>query len=186
MTYSLGVNDIFTRSKHIIRSFVFSSLSRSFVNRLTLYYFEADAEGVFVLVPVGAEEFEAADLGGGAHMTADAGTDIVVADAYQSDGVAGIVGQAREIDTLWQVVIARHDFVGDGQVIVDELVHASLDLLLLLSRGFMVEQEAHLALLALHMGVIAALASEHADHGLIEQMFRRMGRWKFVLVVLVE
>ena len=57
-----------------------------------LYNFEADAEGVFVFVPVGAEHFEAAYLGGGTDVAAYAGADVVVANAHQTDGVGGILG----------------------------------------------------------------------------------------------
>ena len=64
-----------------------------FIATPLLYNLETDAEGVLVLVPVGAEHLEAADLRGGAHMTPYAGTDVVVADAHQSDGVARIAGQ---------------------------------------------------------------------------------------------
>ena len=44
------------------------------------YDLETDAEGVLHLVPVGAEQLEAAYLAGGADMAAYAGAYVVVAD----------------------------------------------------------------------------------------------------------
>ena len=60
------------------------------------HYLVADAEGHAVVVPVGAQHLETAYLCGAAHMLADAGADVVVANAHQSDGVAGIGWQAVE------------------------------------------------------------------------------------------
>ena len=48
---------------------------------------ESYPERVFVFVPIGAERFETAYLGGGADVLTYAGADVVVADAHQSDGV---------------------------------------------------------------------------------------------------
>ena len=82
---------------------------------------EAHAEGALVFIPVGAEHLETADLRGAADMLADAGTDVVVADAHQADGVGGIVGQAGLIDLLRQLV-AGDKFERHGQICFDELV----------------------------------------------------------------
>ena len=49
--------------------------------------FVADAERTLVVVPVGAEEFEAANLGSGTDMLADAGTNIEVTDANKTNGL---------------------------------------------------------------------------------------------------
>ena len=75
--------------------------------------FEAYAERVLVFVPVGAEHLEASYLGGGAHMFADTGADVVVADAYETDGVGDIIGQTVGIDALRQIV-ARNKLEGNG------------------------------------------------------------------------
>ena len=69
---------------------------------VSLNNLESDAKRMFVLVPVGAEHFEAADLLSGTYMLADARAYIVVAYAYQSDGITGIVGQSVELDFVRQ------------------------------------------------------------------------------------
>ena len=48
---------------------------------------ESYPERVFVFVPIGAEHYETAYLGGGADVLTYAGADVVVADAHQPDGV---------------------------------------------------------------------------------------------------
>ena len=138
-----------------------------------------------MLVPVGAEHLKTAYLGGAADMLADAGADVVVADIHQADGVGGILGKAGSINLLWQFV-AGDELEGDGQILVDELVHAALDLLLFLARGLVVEVEAHLALLPIDMGIVRALAAEDSDHRLVQQMLRRMCWRKLLFVMLVE
>ena len=137
-----------------------------------------------MFVPVGAKHLETAYLGGAADMFADAGTDIVVTDAHEANGVGGVLGQTVEGNALWKF-IAGDELEGDGQVLVDELVHAALDLLLFLARGLVVEVETHLALLALDMGVVGTLAAKEADHRLVEQMFSGMTGRKLVLIVIV-
>lgn len=44
------------------------------------------------IVVVG-EDFEGADFGGVLHVGADAGTEVVVADADEAERLAGVVGQ---------------------------------------------------------------------------------------------
>ena len=138
-----------------------------------------------MFVPVGAEHFEAAYLGGGANVAAYAGADVVVADADKADGVGSILGQAVGIDLGGQLV-AGDELEGDGQVVVDELLHLALNLLFLLAGGLVVEVEAHLALLALDVGIIGAFAAEDANHGLVQEVFRRMSWRKLLFVMLVQ
>ena len=102
---------------------------------------ESYAEGPLVVVPVGAEKLEAAYLGRGSNVATNAGADVVVAYAHQSDGVGSIVGQPVKADTF-------------GQVIVDELFHLALYLLLFLPCWLVVEMETHLAFLALDVGIV--------------------------------
>jgi hypothetical protein len=49
-------------------------------------YFIPDAEGTLVVVPISAEEFEAANLGGGTDVLADAGAYVEVANADKTNG----------------------------------------------------------------------------------------------------
>ena len=150
-----------------------------------LHDLEADTKLALLLVPVGAQEFEAAYLRRGPHVLADAGADVIVADAHQADGLGGIGRQAVGIDALGQVV-AIGKLIADGHVESDEAVHLRLDLLLLLARGLVVELVGDLALLALHVGVVASLRAKEADHQLVEQVLGGMSRRKLLLVVLVE
>ena len=137
-----------------------------------------------MLVPISAKHLEAAYLRGAPDMLADAGTDVVIADAHQPNGFGGILGQTAGIDLLREF-IASDELEGDRQVGVDQLIHATLYLLLFLTRGLMIDMEAHLALLTLDMGVERALAAKEADHRLVQQMLRRMGWRELFLVVLV-
>ena len=138
-----------------------------------------------MFVPVGAEHLETADLCGAADMLADAGADVVVANAHQADGVGGIGRQAGLVDLLRQLV-AADELEGHGQVCFDELVHATLYLLLFLATGLLIEMEAHLAFLPLDMGIIGTLTAEDPLHGLIQQMLCRVSWGKLLLVVVIE
>ena len=150
-----------------------------------LHNLESDPERALRLVPVGAQHLEASYLTRRAHVLADAGTHVVVADAHQSDGLAGIVGQPVQRNVLGQIV-ARHELERHRQVLLYQFLHPALYLPLLLSRGLVVQVEAHLALLPLHVGIIAATAAKQPDHRLVQQVLRGM-RWrKFLLVVLVQ
>lgn len=137
-----------------------------------------------MFVPIGAQHFETTYLSSGADMFANAGTDIVVANANQTDGAGHIVRKTVERDLIGQLAELT-ELKGDGQVFVDKTLHLTLYLLLLLTGGLAVEIETHLALLALDVCIIGTLASEEAYHGLVEQMLCRMGRGKFILVMLV-
>ena len=67
------------------------SIDRSFIHRgWLLHDLEADTKLALLLVPVGAQEFEATYLRRGPHVLADAGADVIVADAHQADGLGGI------------------------------------------------------------------------------------------------
>lgn len=118
-------------------------------------------------------------------MLADAGTDIIVADTDQTDGIGSIIGQTVETDIVRQL-ITGDELECDGQVFLDELIHTTLYLLFLLTRRLVVEIEAHLALLALDMGIIRTLTAKDADHGLIQKMLRRMTWRKFIFIVVVQ
>ena len=150
-----------------------------------LYNLEADSEGVLVFIPVGAEHFEAAYLGSGADVAPYARADVVVTDANQTDGVGGILWQTVGTDLRGKFV-TRDKLEGDGQIVVDELLHLAFYLLFLLPTGLVVEVEAHLALLALDMGIVGAFATEDANHRLIQEVFRRVCWRKFLLVMLVQ
>ena len=50
----------------------------------------------------------------------------------------------------------------------------------------MINHEGHLALLALDMGILAALATKHTNHQLVEQMLSRMSRRELLLVMLIQ
>ena len=138
-----------------------------------------------MFVPVGAKHFETAYLGSGADMASDAGADVVVADADQSDGVGGILWQTVGTDLRWQFV-ARDELEGNGHVVGYQLLHLAFNLLFLLAGRLVFEVKTHLAFLALDMGIIGAFAAEDANHGLIQEVFRRMCRRKLLFVMLVQ
>ena len=138
-----------------------------------------------MFVPVGAEHLETANLCGAADMLADAGTDVIVADAHEADGFGGIVRQTGLVD-LFRQLVAADELEGHGQVCFDELVHATLYLLLFLATGLLFEMEAHLAFLPLDMGIIGTLTTEEPLHGLIQQMLCGV-RWrKFLFIMIVK
>ena len=138
-----------------------------------------------MLIPVGAKHLETTYLRRGAHMASYARTDIVVTDMHKTYGLRGVVGQTVGTHSFGQLV--------DGdvleayrQVIVYQLIHAPLYLLLLLPRGLVVESEAHFAFFPLHMGIERPFTPEKAYHGLVKEMFSRMGRWELLLMMFVE
>ena len=130
-----------------------------------------------MLVPIGAEHFETADLGGGADMAANARADVEVADAYQANLVAYIGRKAVGVDALRKGVEGAV-VEGDGKVFLDEAKHLALYLFLFLTRGLAGKMETHLALFALDVCVVGTLAAKHANHHLIEQMLSGVGRGK--------
>jgi len=158
---------------------------RFYVSPRKLDNLEADAEGLFVLVPIGAEHFEAADLRRRTDMTANAGTDIIVADAHQADGLAGIVRQSVKRHALRQIVL-RDKLEGHRQVLVNQALHLTLYLTFLLTTRFVVEAERHLALLALNVGIEGTLAAEQPNHGLVQEVLGGVRGGKLLLVVFVE
>lgn len=85
-------------------------------------HFENDAEASFV--EAGAGDAEVADFLGGGDVGADAGADVVVADADQTEGFGGIVGEFVEFHAFGHVV-AGDELEGDGQVGGNEFVDAA-------------------------------------------------------------
>lgn len=106
-----------------------------------------------MLIPVGTEHFEAPYLGSAADMTTYTWTDVVIADPHKADGVGSIFRQTTRINLLGQFV-TRHKLEGDRQILINQFLHAALDLLFFLARGFVIEVEAHLALFTLDMGIV--------------------------------
>ncbi len=106
-----------------------------------------------MVVPIGAEEFEAPYLGRGSNVATNAGADVVVAYAHQSDGVGCIVGQPIKADVFRQFVTGD-ELEGNGQILVYQAIHLLFNLLLFLPTGFVVEIETHLAFLAFDVGIV--------------------------------
>ncbi len=106
-----------------------------------------------MVVPVGAEKLEAAYLGRGSNVATNAGADVVIAYAHQSDGFGSIVGQPIKADVFGQF-IAGGELEGNRQVFVYQAIHLLLNLLLFLPTGLVVEIETHLAFLALDVGIV--------------------------------
>ena len=130
-------------------------------------------------------------------MTADTGADIIVADAHEPYGVAGIFGQSFERDVgIRRVRISLHDealqfsscdeLEGHRHVLLDETVHLALDFLFLLSVGLMVEYITYLAFLTLNVRIARAFTAKHTYHELVEQMFCRVCGGELFFVVFVK
>ena len=130
-----------------------------------------------MLVPIGAEHFETADLGGGADIAANARTNVEVADGNQANLVAYIGRKAVGVDALRKGVEGAV-VEGDGKVFLDEAEHLALYLFLFLTRRLAVKMETHLALFAFDVCVVGTLAAKHANHHLVEQMLSGVGRGK--------
>ena len=118
-------------------------------------------------------------------MLADTRTDIVVADAHQTDGFRSIVGQAVEGDVVGNL-IAGHIFESHRQVLVDKPLHLSLYLSLLLAAGLVIQMETHLALLPLYVSIIGTLTAKEPDHGLVQQVLCCMSWRKLFFVMFVQ
>ena len=118
-------------------------------------------------------------------MLADAGTDIVVADSDETNGVGGIIRQTVEADVIGQL-ITSDELESDGKIFLDEFVHTVLNLLFLLTRWLVVEMETHLALLTFDMGIIGTFTAKDAYHCLIQKMLCRMTWRVFFFIVVVQ
>ena len=118
-------------------------------------------------------------------MFSNTRTNIIVANTYQSDAITDIAGQSVGMHSFWQLT-QRHHLEGNGQVFFYQPLHLTLNLFLFLTRGFVVNVEAHLALLALNMCIIRTLTTKQANHHLVEQMLRSMCWRELFFVVIVE
>ena len=139
---------------------------------------------MFMFIPIGAKHLKSSYLRRTSDVLPNTRTDIVVTYAHQTDGVGSIVGQTAGIDFLREL-ITGDELEGDRQMVIDQLVHATLYFLFFLTRGLMIDMKAHLALLTLDMSIERALAAEESDHRLVQQMLRRMCRGELFLVVFV-
>ncbi len=159
-------------------------MQRLVVIGFLLLQLEPHAPDVGVGVVVVRENFEGADFGSVLHMGAHAGTEVIVADTDEAEGLAGIVGQLPEVH-LWRHLSPLHKLVAHGQVLRYHLVHPALNLLHLLLRGAGVEQVVALALLTLNMRIPRPRAAEHPDHRLVQYMLRRMHRRVLLLIMFI-
>ena len=137
------------------------------------------------LIPVGSEHHKLADLRRRANVLADAWAHIVIANANQTKRLAGILWQAVELD-LYRNMVAIHKLVGYRHILLYQAIHLSLYRLLFLATRLVVDDEGHLTLLALDMGIATALAAKHANHQLIEQMLCGMSWRELLLMVLIQ
>ena len=138
-----------------------------------------------LLIPVSAKHFETAYLRGAAYMTANTGADIIIANTDKSDRVGGILWQTISRDLLREIVTGDK-LKGYRQILVDQFIHPTLYLLLILTRRLTVKIKTHLALLPLNMRIVRPLASKHPDHRLVQQMLRCMGWRKLLLIVVIK
>ena len=119
-----------------------------------------------LLIPVVGEYFEVADFGGVVDVGADAGTEVVVADADKAQRLAGVVGELPEVH-LGRHLSPLHELVADIEVAVDDFVDSALNLRHLLVGGAGVEEVVALALLFFDMRVARPRTAEHPHHRLV-------------------
>ena len=120
-----------------------------------------------MFIPIGTQQFKSPYLGSGAYMFAYTRTNIVVTNTNQTDGLRGILRQTVDINALWQLV-AGDILESYRQVFLYQLVHPSLNLLLLLTARLAIQMKTHLTLLPLNMGIIGTLTTKETDHSLVE------------------
>ena len=85
-------------------------------------------------------------------MGANAGAEVVVANADEAEGLASIVGQLPEV-YLRRHFSPLHKLIADGQVLRNHLVDPAFNLLYLFLRGAGVKQIVALALLLFDMRI---------------------------------
>ncbi len=60
---------------------------------ILLNYLEADTQRMRMLIPIGTQQYELANLGGRTDMLADTWTNIIITDTNQTQGLARIIRQ---------------------------------------------------------------------------------------------
>ena len=115
-------------------------------------------------------------------MLANAGTEVEVSDANETDNAGIVVGQTGEVDTFGQIV-SINQFAGHRQVLFNQFIHPPFHLSFFLPCGFAFEGIADFALLALDVCIGGPLTAKHSYHHLIEEMFGRVCGRKFVFIV---
>ena len=118
-------------------------------------------------------------------MLTYARTHIVIAYTHQTQGLTGILWQSVEFH-IGRNMVAVYKLIGHRHIKRYQPIHLRLYRLLFLTRRFVVYDKGHLAFLALNMSIATALAREHTNHQLIEQMLCRMSRRKLFLVMLIQ
>lgn len=132
-----------------------------------------------------AADAEVPYLGRVGHVGANAGTGIIVADTYDAERRACVFGQLTEVKQP-DCLFLRHVVHRDGQVAGDDFVDPAFDFGHLLRRGTRGKLIVQLAFLTFDMRMSRTFATEHAHHGLVEDMFGGVRRRKLLLVVFVE
>ena len=153
--------------------------------RLLRSVFQLEADPPAAVGEVVGDNPEAAYLGGVGYMGPYAGAGIVIAYTDYPEGLRDILRQLAQV-YYSTGLCQRHEFYRDWQAGCDYLVDLVLDCLHLLRSRAFGEQVVALALLALYMGVARTGTAEHPHHRLVEDMFCRVHRRVFLLVVRVE
>lgn len=128
---------------------------------------EAQAQAAVGVVVAG--DAEVADLGGVGHVQADAGAHVVVAHHHEAQRASGFGGQAAEVDRRGRVA-SLHVFGPDVEMAVYHFVDLALHFGYLLVGGALGQQVVAFAFLAFDVRIDRARASEHADHGAVQDV----------------
>ena len=137
------------------------------------------------LIVACARDSERPNLLGRSHMLANARADVEVADAHDAQSLARILWQLVELHPI-RYIVARHELVGNGQVLCDEFVHLCLNLCHLISRRLLLQVVVDLRFLSFDVSILRPLAAKHPHHHLVEQMLGSMRRTMLILVVLIQ
>ena len=118
-------------------------------------------------------------------MSAYTGTHIKITDTNQSDSVGGIFWKAV-CRNLLRKIITRDKLKGDRQILINQLIHHTFDILLFLTRRLVVKIKTHLTLLPLNMSIIRPFATKQTNHSLVQKMLRSMCRRELFLIMIIQ
>ncbi len=115
-----------------------------------MYYLKTYSEIHCVLVPVGAEEFEASYLRRGAHMFSNTRAYVKVANTHQPYCLRCIVGKSVQLYPFGNV-ITINELEGNRKIGIDKLIHLLLYFPFLFAVRLVVQHITYLALLSFYV-----------------------------------
>ena len=117
-------------------------------------------------------------------MLTNTRTDVIIANNHESERLAGIFGQFVERYTFRDIVTS-HKLISHRQIRINKFIDFCFDSSNLLFCRALCQIKINLALFSLNMSIFRPRAAEHFHHRGIEQMLRRMRRFKLLLVMSI-